>query len=417
MASRLIDAVIVGFETNGLGVARALAKEHIAAVAVTGPTWHASWHTRYARKIVRCREWSRDSVMEALLALGKQLPEPAPLLITKDEPVLWISACRAELSRFFKIALPDEDTVQLLMSKVRFEAHAKLRQWPVPASWSVSTREQLEGCIDSIVFPCILKTALKNTAFRKKSPSKAFKLRDREELLGTYDMVREWEPDAIIQEWIPGGDDRVTYGLGCWSTTGTPVAVFAGRKLRQWPPECGGTAIAAPAPEEWAERIIRLTTAIMGDVGYRGLGSVEFKMRSDGSPVIMEPTVGRTNYQNEVAVLNGVNIPAAAYFDLLGRLEESRKWMNVRRNSHPVKLIDSDGDNRSAALYLKAGKLTAEEWRRSRSGPRRFMIFRLDDPMPSAVAFFRRASAAARRRLARLTGAGAGPVDDRQELA
>jgi D-aspartate ligase len=417
MASRLTDAVIVGFETNGLGVARALAKERIPAIAVTGSRWNPSWHTRYARKVVRCREWSRDSVIEALLALGRELREPAPLLITKDEPVLWISERRADLSRYFRIALPDDDTVQLLMSKVQFETYAKLRQWPIPASWSVSTRQQLEACLDSIIFPCILKAAVKNTAFRKKSPSKAFKLSDREELLKTYDMVREWEPDAIIQEWIPGGDDRVTYGLGCWSTAGTPLAMFAGRKLRQWPPECGGTAIATPAPEEWVERIIQLTTAIMGDVGYRGLGSVEFKMRPDGSPVIMEPTVGRTNYQNEIAVLNGVNIPAAAYFDLLGRAEESERWMNVRQNSRPVKLIDSEGDTRAAAEYIKAGKLTAEEWRRSRSGPRRFMIFRLDDPMPSAVAFFRRASVSARRRFARLTGFGAGPVDDRQELA
>jgi D-aspartate ligase len=417
MASRLSDAVIVGFETNGLGVARALAKERIPAIAVTGPTWNPAWHSRYARKIVRCREWSRDSVMEALLALGRELREPAPLLITKDEPVLWVSASRAELSRFFRIALPDDDTVQLLMSKVQFETYAKLRQWPIPASWSVSTRQQVEACLDSVIFPCILKTAMKNTAFRKKSPSKAFKLRDREELLQTYDMVREWEPDAIIQEWIPGGDDRVTFGLGCWSTAGTPLALFAGRKLRQWPPECGGTAIAAPAPGEWVERITQLTTAIMADVGYRGLGSVEFKMRPDGSPVIMEPTVGRTNYQNEVAVLNGVNIPAAAYFDLLGRVEESRRWIDVRQNSRPVKLIDSAGDTLSAAQYIKAGKLTAQEWRRSRSGPRRFMIFRLDDPMPSAVAFFRRAKASVRRRLARLTGFGAGPADDQQELA
>jgi predicted ATP-grasp superfamily ATP-dependent carboligase len=398
----LTDAVVVGFEANGLGVARALGQERIPAIAVTGSAWNPSWHTRYAHRIVKCREWSADCVLNTLIQLGKELSAPAPLLITKDEPVLWISARRDELSRYFKIALPDDEIVQVLMSKLRFEEYAKKRQWPLPGSWTMGSRAELDACIDDVRFPCIVKPAVKTSEFRRNSPSKAFKAANRDELVRAYEMVRQWEPEIIVQEWISGGDDRVTYGLGCWSTDGTPLAVFAGRKLRQWPPECGGTAIAAPAPKEWSDAVLSLTTRIMSDVAYRGLGSVEFKMRPDGSPVIMEPTVGRTNYQNEVAVLNGVNIPAAAYYDLLGRADDARRWSNVPPSAVPVKLIDSENDRRSAALSIKAGKLTAEQWRQSRSGRRKFMVFRVDDPMPFAAIALRRILSFAKHRVAKV---------------
>jgi len=46
--------------------------------------------------------------------------------------------------------------------------------------------------------------------------------------------------------------------------------------------------------------------------------SMEFKHdRQIGKFFMIEPTVGRTDWQEEVATLNGVNIPLAAYRDLM----------------------------------------------------------------------------------------------------
>src|SRR5262249_40689095 len=55
-------------------------------------------------------------------------------------------------------------------------------------------------------------------------------------------------------------------------------------------------------------------------VGFIGLCSMEYKRdRRDGQWYMGEPTVSRTDYQEEVATLNGGNIPYAAY---LGELEQ-----------------------------------------------------------------------------------------------
>jgi D-aspartate ligase len=376
-------AVIVGLEANGLGVARALAGRGIACIGLTPPGRNPCRATR-ACKVVTLPTWSREACLEGLHKVGQDLNEKAPLLITKDEPVLWIAEHQEELSRFFAINLPDVDTTDLLMSKRRFVEWAARLNWPVPQTWFIDEPIDLYDVLPEVVYPCILKPQVKNSAFRAHSPAKAFKCDGRTELIRAYELVAQWEPEVVIQEWIEGGDERVAYCLGYCDRQGEPRALFAGRKLRQWPIECGNTALAEPAPAEWVRPIEDLTRIIWSEAEYRGLGSVEFKMRpASNEPVIMEPTVGRTNYQNEVAVINGVNIPLAAYCDLLG------KPVPMPIPSHrPVKLIDARADRRSFRAYHRDGRMTWAQWWHQWRGPKRFMLLRWDDPGPALAAAY-----------------------------
>jgi hypothetical protein len=46
---------------------------------------------------------------------------------------------------------------------------------------------------------------------------------------------------------------------------------------------------------------------------------MEYKRdRRSGRFLMVEPTIGRTDHQSEVATLNGVNLPLVAYHDLAG---------------------------------------------------------------------------------------------------
>jgi hypothetical protein len=62
------------------------------------------------------------------------------------------------------------------------------------------------------------------------------------------------------------------------------------------------------------EELTQLTRQFTERVGYKGIGSLEFKRdRRSGRLLIIEPTVGRIDWQEEIATLCGVNIPLAAY--------------------------------------------------------------------------------------------------------
>ncbi len=371
------SAVIVGMETNGLGVARALAMDKIHVIGLAGPNWSPSCETNTCEVILNS-SWTREGIINDLRSIGGKLKHKAPLIITKDEPVLWISESRKEIEEFYEICLPEHHIVELLMSKKEFHEIAIREGWPLPITWKINNKDELMSCMEEIVYPCILKPQIKNSEFRKNAYKKAFIINNKHELIEKYDIVAQWEKEVVIQEWIEGGDDRIAFCLTYYNQHGEPVVYFPGRKLRQWPVKCGNTAIAEPAPKEWTESIISLTDKIFHKVGFKGLGSIEYKVRLDNNiPVIMEPTVGRTNYQNEIAVVNGINIPLMAYYDLV-----KQKYHNSNPPSKPVKLIDGPNEFKSAYIYWRNGELGLLRWIKDRSGKKKFMIFRVNDLGP-----------------------------------
>lgn len=344
--------------------------------------------------VVFAREWAREPVVERLISLGRSLTDAArargargatgasdprpPLLLTQDEPVLWVSAARAALEPWYRLSLPSESAVELLMNKSAFHDLALREGWPAPATWRIESRAELDAHLGNIVLPCILKPRTKNAAFRLHAPRKAFIASSRDGLARAYDLVAQWEKEVLVQELIGGGDDRIAFCLGYRGPATGSLALFAGRKLVQFPVGCGNTALSVPAPDAWRAAIESLTRRIWERTGCVGLGSVEFKMRpGSDEPVLMEPTVGRTNYQNEVAVLNGVNLPAIAYCDLLGLPRP--EGAPPRR---PVALADGPALYRAARERGASRGAAARAWLASGPGGRRDMIARADDPLP-----------------------------------
>jgi len=69
--------------------------------------------------------------------------------------------------------------------------------------------------------------------------------------------------------------------------------------------------VAAP---EVASDLVAPTMQFIRRVGYRGLGSLQFKRDcGSGRFVIIEPTVERTDWQEEIATLRGLNLPLMTY--------------------------------------------------------------------------------------------------------
>ena len=131
---------------------------------------------------------------------------------------------------------------------------------------------------------------------------------------------------------------------------------------------------------------------IWDDVSYRGLGSLECKFDPrTGLPLITEPTVGRVNLQNEIAPLNGVNLPVRMYCDLTGRPTPPE------RDGPPTKLVFGNSLRSSLAAYRSGSAGERPSTREILGGRVRFALFRRDDPGP--------AIAAARERILRLASA------------
>jgi hypothetical protein len=132
------------------------------------------------------------------------------------------------------------------------------------------------------------------------------------------------------------------------------------------------------------------TAAFLELCDYRGLGSLEFKWDPTRRAfIVIEPTVGRTDWQEEVATLNGANIPLFAYRDLAGL-----------SNDQPVQ-----------PPQLVAWRESWHRWR-SRSAlsadlPLYDGYWRLSDPLPSLAHYASEAARVAGQMTQRLFAAAA----------
>jgi len=128
---------------------------------------------------------------------------------------------------------------------------------------------------------------------------------------------------VVVQEWIDGNDDDIYFTLFVCDRQARIVALFTGRKIICTPPLVGSTALCVAATEEH-RALAAQTQAFVAQCHYRGIGGLEFKRhRRTGQFVVVEPTVGRTDWQEEIATLCGVNIPVIAYRTALGQPVES----------------------------------------------------------------------------------------------
>jgi hypothetical protein len=157
----------------------------------------------------------------------------------------------------------------------------------------------------------------------------------------------------VAQEWIEGPDQDIFFTLFHQGRDPDALTIFSGRKIVCNPPKVGSTAFCTAAPEAAAE-LEALTRSYIALSSYQGLGSVEFKFDAVARRfVIIEPTVGRTDWQEEIATLSGVNIPLAAYRHAMGlprlrsRAVHSVAWQEsvLRRKgrtrlSAPAKVYD-----------------------------------------------------------------------------
>jgi len=390
MGFDLPRAVVLGGELNGLGVVRSLAEGRVPITLLNTDFRDPVMRTRYGTKLqVRALEGER--LVEDLLALRDRLGGPPPILFfTRDETVMTISAFRAQLSGHYRFTLPDHDVITSLTTKLGFQHIAEALGAPVPRSVRVTGLQDLSR-LGGLTFPCAVKPNVRTPAYESHF-AKAYYVASEGEAASLVARILEVAPEVIVQEWIEGEDDDIYFCLVFRDAQGATVSAFTGRKIRAWPRAVGVTASCLPAPEVAAE--LEATTAEFFDrVGMVGMASMEYKRdRRDGRFLMVEPTIGRTDVQEEVAALNGVNIPLAAYTAQCGLASQPIRAVPVpvvwRRNLLADAVASWHGPRSRVAL----GSVKIKDG-----------IWRFDDPMPGLVHYSSYALKALHRAL-RFTG-------------
>lgn len=310
-----ICAVVVGADACGLGIVRSLGQQGVPVVIVDHDPGRPAMVSRYARPVVASAIHGLGLV-DSLLSLRTRLTCQPVLFLTSDMQVQTVSDHRHRLAPIFRIPLPCNRTVRELLHKPSFQRIAETLGFSVPISVVIHCQDDL-GKLAKIQYPAVIKPATKEGSSTTSVP-RARHVSGLDEAVAVCRAALTEIQDIIVQEWVEGEESDIYFCLQYRGENIGTISSFTGRKIRCWPPQIGSTASCMPAPEV-GEILEPLTTAFFDRTRFVGLCSMEFKRDCrSGTFFMIEPTVGRADWQEEVATLNGVNLPLAAFRHQIG---------------------------------------------------------------------------------------------------
>ena len=387
------SAVVLGAGINGLGVARSLARASVPVWLLDSDARRPEMRTRAATPVT-VRALHGETLVEELVRLAAvQFSGLRPvLLLTQEESVKTVSHHRDQLSALYRFSLPTVDRVDTLLHKQGFQNLAEQLGSPIPPLVHVGSLADLPA-IENLRYPVVIKPGERNTEYGHQF-KKAYRVDSATEGVELIRRILPVMADVVVQEWIEGPDSNIYFCLQYLGKQGQVAASFTGRKIRSWPPQVGGTASCVAAPEAH-EELAAMTTQFFQAAGVIGMASMEYKRDSrSGEFRMVEPTVGRTDYQEEVATLNGVNLPYAAWCSELD-LPFSQAVMKGR----PVVWRVRSEDMQSAAAQSQPFKQGYPHGSHVVDA-----LWRWRDPMPCLVQSWRRARSALHSRTSKLMG-------------
>lgn len=368
-------AVVLGMFETGLGVARSLGRNGIRVLGLDRRP-DVGFRSRYVEASL-CPDplEEADAFVEHLVRIARAEEQKPVLFVTSDDFLLAVGRNRNRLQEFLLLNLPDTETLESIADKYRQYELARSAGIPVPATLLLHKPADARELRQQIPFPVFVK-AREVTSWRKAVGRnvKGFIASTPEELEAYLEELFEKGVAALVQELIPGPDTNHFKACCYVSRHGKVVRAFALRKLRQQPP---GFGFGSLVESVYDPAVLTLGKRFVESIGYRGVGSAEFKRDDrDGKLKLIELNP-RYWQQNALAERCNVNFPLAQYLDLTGKVpaqaasyEQAVKWVNM--------MADFD----SFRVYRQRGELSFVAWMRSLGGPKVYSHFATDDPIP-----------------------------------
>ena len=367
--------VLYAYHYGQLGVLRSFGRLGISVHAVDPNPLSPGLFSRYCRKKFL---WDVDAApphisVGYLLDLAKKIGKRSLLIHTTDGGADWLADNADALSEGYIFPRLSQKLVRALANKKEMYFLAKKCGVPTPEACFPLSRSDVEEYGKDAIFPLVLKEIFRGGAPRVGK--RMFIARTRQELLKLYDLYEDpLNPNFMLQEYIPGGDDSIWMFNGYFNERSECLFAMTGKKIRQSPVHTGvaslGVCLRNPVVD-------KMTKRFMKSIGYRGILDIGYRYDlRDGKYKVLDvnPRIGST-FRLFVGT-NGLDVAQAEYLDLTGQsvplseVVEGRKW------------FVEDRDLVSSVRYHYEKSLTFGKWATSFRGVQESAWFAWDDLLP-----------------------------------
>jgi predicted ATP-grasp superfamily ATP-dependent carboligase len=197
---------------------------------------------------------------------------------------------------------------------VRFCERAGIK---VPRTHITRAEDDMALVARNFVYPSLIKPIHRYTAGFPVESAKVLVAQNPQEAQDFFVRYPQMKGATLMQELIEGADDQVFQYTALVNTQGEIATWSTVRKLRQYPAGYGSMCYGQT---EKNEALATQGRKLIVALGYRGLGSLEFKYRQkDGGYYFIEMNT-RLPWYNGLFADAGVNLPYLAYLDLTSGL-------------------------------------------------------------------------------------------------
>ena len=331
----LAPAVVLGGETAGLSVVRALGRHRVPVVVLHYGATDTAHRSRYvtARAKVAAPHADEAAFVADLLAAA-ECYGGGLLVPTSDEAVVAVSRNLSALTDRYTVACtPWEITATFIEKRLTYELAQRIGV-PCPRTVAPASRDEVLRYAEHARLPCLVKPS-RGYRFVERFHTKMFLVHTREELVARYEQATAAGCEVVLQEFIPGADrEGVNYNSYWWD--GAPLVEFTAVKVRGGPPAVGSPRVAE---SRFVPDVLAPGRAILGAMRFSGYACTEFKRDlRDGRLKLMEVN-GRHNLSTALAVRCGIDFPWLQYRHLLygelpqpTRFEEGVYWIDLLRD-------------------------------------------------------------------------------------
>jgi D-aspartate ligase len=360
---------------GGVGIMRSLGRLGIDVYTVDSDPRGPASYSRYLRGrfIFDLATAGPEETVEYLLEVGKRMGSRAVLVPTWDDLAVLVSDYFDVLSPWFAFPQQPNGLARSLASKKEMARLAKEHAIPAPEASFPTNVEDVTGFAATAKFPVMLK-GISGNRLLERTGRKMVIVDRPDELVRLYrEMEDPADPNLMLQEYIPGGDDAVWMFNGYFNNDSDCLVGFTGRKLRQTPVYTGSTSLGICLQNDAVDQTTRRW---MKELGYRGVLDIGYRFDArDGRYKVLDvnPRIGGT-FRLFVGH-NGMDVARALYLDMTGqpvpvsRLVEGRKWMDER-------------DLDSCLQYRRDHRLTISQWATSLKGVQETVYIARDDLLP-----------------------------------
>lgn len=351
-----IPVVVLNAKLGALGIMRSLGKKGVRVYAVDSDPSLPALRSRYCagRLSLDLVAEEPSVIVRRLLDFGKELGGRAVLFWTSDETAVLCARHYDELATCYLMPRTDPDVVDRLQNKAGMYRLALEHGVPVPRTEFPRSEGEARNAAAQMLFPIMLKGIIGNRLFARTG-KKMMLAHDLDELVRIYRMLEDpEEPNLMLQEAIPGGDDQVYIFNGYFDADSVCLNPFTGHKIRQYPVHVGCASLGICRTNE---EVSRITQDFMKGVGYRGILDIGYRLDPrDGKYKVLDvnPRIGQA-FRIFVGTENE-DVCRDLYLDMTGQPRECSTPREGRR------WVIEDYDLVSSNDYRKEGTLEFGEW-------------------------------------------------------